>query len=211
MAACDANYCFTFVDVGQYGRISDGGVFAPTFLARKLENDPNFLPPESNVSNSNRILPYVFVGDEAFPLKRYLMRPFPGRDLVREKRVFNYRLSRARRCIENAFGILAARWRVMLTTMPLLPDNAAWVTLACCCLHNFLMKVEMQNANRVYCPSSFSDRPYAGGAIDEGVARSYNLLDPLEAIPDINTPDQIRNSFTSYFNNEGAVSWQRNV
>lgn len=92
MAACDANYCFTFVDVGQYGRISDGRVFAP-FLARKLKNDPNFLPPESNLSNSNRILPYVFVGDEAFPLKRYLMRPFPGRDLVRQKRVFNYRLS----------------------------------------------------------------------------------------------------------------------
>lgn len=43
MAACDASYCFMFVDVGQYERISDGGVFASTYLVRKLQNDPFYL------------------------------------------------------------------------------------------------------------------------------------------------------------------------
>ena len=51
-----------------------------------------------------RMLPFVLVGDEAFPLKEYLMKPYPGRDLNEERRVYNYSLSRARRVIENAFG-----------------------------------------------------------------------------------------------------------
>ena len=45
-------------------------------------------------------MPYVIVEDEAF----HLLRPYPGKDLSIDKRIINYRLSRARRISENAFG-----------------------------------------------------------------------------------------------------------
>ena len=67
------------------------------------------IPPPSILPNdsSNITFPYTLVGDEAFPLRAFMMRPFPGRALDSEtKRVYNYRLSRARRVIENSFGKL---------------------------------------------------------------------------------------------------------
>lgn len=63
------------------------------------------LPANEAVAGGERELPYVFIADEAFPLKEHLMRPFPGAQLVTEnKKIYNYRLSRARRVVENAFG-----------------------------------------------------------------------------------------------------------
>lgn len=48
------------------------------------------------------------------------------------------RLSRARRCSENAFGVLGARFQIFETAMRYDPDEAARITMACCCLHNII-------------------------------------------------------------------------
>ena len=61
----------------------------------------------------------VFLGDDAFALKRFMMKPFPQQGLTREKRVYNYRHSKARRISENLFEILANRWRVFFTIINL--------------------------------------------------------------------------------------------
>ena len=58
------------------------------------------------------------------------------------ERRFNYRLSRARRVVENAFGILANRFRCMHTTMCMDPDRVDLIVMACCILHN-MRRTEM--------------------------------------------------------------------
>jgi hypothetical protein len=53
---------------------------------------------------------YSFIGDEAFGVSEHMLRPYFGKHLDVAKKIFNYRLCRAGRCIECAFGILA-KWR----------------------------------------------------------------------------------------------------
>ncbi|XP_036143346.1 protein ALP1-like [Monomorium pharaonis] len=82
------------------------------------------IPQPAAVGEEGLILPYCLVGDEAFLLKPYLLRPYPGRGLTPKQDVYNYRLSRARRTIENTFGILASQWRVYRKPIIAAPENA---------------------------------------------------------------------------------------
>ncbi|KAH8033671.1 hypothetical protein HPB51_015017 [Rhipicephalus microplus] len=98
MASCDASYKFTSVYIGCYGRESDGGVFAASQLGIFVDNGHKNLPAPCALPNGGPVLLYVFVADDAFPLKKNLMKPYPGTQAANSaKRIYNYRLSRARR------------------------------------------------------------------------------------------------------------------
>ena len=74
-------YRFTLVDIGQAGRFSDGGVFSNSQFSDALEyNELNLLDPRC-LPGSKKKFPYVLVADEVFPLKTYMMRLFPWRNL----------------------------------------------------------------------------------------------------------------------------------
>lgn len=117
MAVINANYEIISADVGTNGRVSDGGVFSnTTFGTAFKQNTLNFPKPSKPQFASNE-LPYVLVGDDAFQLTENLMKPYPHTSLSPQERIFNYRLSRARRIVENVFGILVARFGVLKNTI----------------------------------------------------------------------------------------------
>uniref|UniRef100_A0A915E3H5 DDE Tnp4 domain-containing protein n=1 Tax=Ditylenchus dipsaci TaxID=166011 RepID=A0A915E3H5_9BILA len=69
-----------------------------------------------------------------------MMKPFSGHGLSLERRIFNYRLSRCRRLIENVFGMLALKWRILLSGIGARPETADWIVKAAVCLHKFILE-----------------------------------------------------------------------
>ncbi|XP_031637791.1 uncharacterized protein LOC116350190, partial [Contarinia nasturtii] len=142
MALVDANYKFTYIDVGCKGRISDGGVFNRSSLYHAIENNLLNIPSPYCLPGTTIETPYVIVADDAFALKSYIMKPFNFRNQDKSQQVFNYRLSRARRMVESAFGIMAARFRLLRTNIEISENNVKLCVLAICVLHNFLVSDE---------------------------------------------------------------------
>jgi len=101
------------VEVGHEGSAGDAGIFRESDLRRNLEDGHLDVPPPTPLPGDNIPMPYYLIGDGAFALRETMMTPFSGRRAVggppREERIFNYRLSRARRGVECSFGILSQR------------------------------------------------------------------------------------------------------
>ncbi|XP_061925526.1 uncharacterized protein LOC133664703 [Entelurus aequoreus] len=137
LALVDADYRFRCVEVGDFG-----GVYSGSDLGIQMEKSALHVPPPRSLPGAAHIgdVPHLMAGDTAFPLKPYLMRPYPGQKLTHKKRIFNYRLSRARRVAGDSFGILACRWRILQRRINLQPQNVQTLVMAACILHNFLLE-----------------------------------------------------------------------
>lgn len=97
MAVVDFDYNFVSIDVGSYGKDCDSAVFKKTQFWKSLIDNTLNIPTPCLIPNTDYVLPYVFVGDEAFALHTNLLRPYGGKELTKEQKIFNYRLTRARR------------------------------------------------------------------------------------------------------------------
>ena len=208
MALVNANYEFIYADIGSNGRISDGGVWRDCSLNLKLEKQELAIPNDQLLPNSSIIAPYVFVADDAFPLKQNILKPYPHRSQTKSEIIFNYRLSRARRTVENAFGILANRFRVLLTPINLSPSKVESITLTCIVLHNFL---------RIKYPSEYISRTcidqenLENGEVCPGSWRREETLGNINSTHGGRNSDAgkaVRKLMESYFMNEGKVCWQ---
>ena len=138
LALVDGNYKFRWVEVGAGGASSDAQIWNTCSLKEAIDDETIGIPPDEPLPHDDRDIPYFVIGDAAFALRTTLMKPFGAKPLTMEERIFNYRLSRARRCVENAFGILANRFRCFLSAMAQVPSTVETIVLACLCIHNLL-------------------------------------------------------------------------
>lgn len=139
MAVANAKHEILMVDVGINGRMSDGGVIRHTKFGEMFLCNSLGIPEPTNISSPNSRLPFVFVGDDAFTISENLLKPYTSRTgkLDIQEQIFNYRLSRACRVVENEFGSLTATFGVFQRDILLVPEKAQTIVLACCYLHFF--------------------------------------------------------------------------
>ena len=206
-AMVDAEYRFVWADVEGSGSCSDAQIFNQSELKEGLELDniagwprPDPLPADT------QDVPYFIVGDDAFSLRNYLMKPYSTKNLTQEERIFNYRLSRARRVVENAFGILANRFQVLLSTMQHHAETVRLIVKACLLLHNLMRTRFPVLQNRLV------DREQGNGTMEPGEWRQgRNLMDTLQ-VQAPNTASREgkkqRNLIKHWCNSIGSVPWQ---
>ncbi len=189
MAIADANLSFIMIDVGAYGSQGDSTIFQDSPLGRKLYTGTLNLPPPQCLPNTSTLpQPFTFVADEAFRLHTNLQRPFPQRNLDPRRRVYNYRLSRCRRSVECAFGILANKWKVFHTPILVEPDFGDDIIKACCILHNFVRRRDGYNFEDTLTHPCADIRNFGPGISGTGPG--------------------VREVFADYFMGVGAVPFQ---
>lgn len=97
-----------------YGSSGDARIYNASEFLEMVQDGSIGFPDPQPFPNDTVDMPFFLVGDDAFSLSENMQKPYGHRVLTREERILNYRLSRARRVSENAFGILANRFQVII-------------------------------------------------------------------------------------------------
>lgn len=140
LAMIDANYKFVAIDVGSYGKEGDSGIFLKSTMGQQILNGVFKFPEDCALPGTDIIVPHVILGDQAFRLHKHILRPFSQKAARGDnsKTIFNYRLSRARRVTENAFGLLSQVFRMFYQPINIAPTTVDDLIIVTCCLHNIL-------------------------------------------------------------------------
>ena len=187
MALVDADYRFIWVDVGSNGSAGDAQVFNGGQLRQAIVTGSLNFPPPDALPNDDKEMPYFIIGDDAFALQKWMMKPFSLRNLTKSQRIYNYILSRARRIVEN------------VTT----------ITLTCVTLHNLLRNKSKSNViiedqeddDHQMIPGAWrNDTPLTDGV--SGFARNTSSIGAKMQ----------RDYLCAYYNSEaGSVPWQNDM
>ena len=126
---------FTDVCIGWSGCVHDARMFSNSGILRKRSNEQLFQNYTRTINGHN--LPFVIVGDPAYPLLPWLIKLYQDYvGMSQKQRHFNFRLRKARITVKHPFGRLKSRLALFAKTHRLPPGQCAHVIAACVMLHN---------------------------------------------------------------------------
>ncbi|XP_069821244.1 uncharacterized protein [Dendropsophus ebraccatus] len=142
LAVADTSYRFVALELCMYE--GDPSLLRRSMIGRSLAAGSLHIPPDKSLPGSQSApLPHVFAAGKTFPLSSHILQPYTAEsDLSIPQKIFNYRLSRARRPAQCAFSLLAKKWQIFLKPIPLAVDFAMTVVKAACVLHNYVLRRE---------------------------------------------------------------------
>ena len=141
LAIVDARGIFTAVNIGQPASVGDGAAFNRSKIKARLESGAwlprTFSRRFRNAFGRGRVMvrPFI-VADAAFSLCAYMMKAYNNPPMHCPQHGYNYCHIRTRRVVENAFGRLKGRFRVLKQGKLNDPRWVMQITKVCCALHN---------------------------------------------------------------------------
>ena len=211
LALVDAEYMFIWIELGGKGHMSDSQIFTDSELFECLEDGSLGLPPSCPLPGETEPdIPYFILGDDAFALKSYMMKPYSRRGMTDEERICNYRISRGRRVVENAFGILSNRFRCLLGTLEQKVENVRNLVETAVVLHNLLRQSVVMAANEVdhedeehnFVPGAWRHGPHWEDVPQPPPTGNLATVDARRQ------RDHLRDYFVS---SVGSVDWQQRM
>ena len=176
----------------QFGNRGTISAFAHRHIGRKLESNLLGIPGSRPLPNdeNGKCMSFVVVGDEAFALSEHVLRPYPNRNLSVQQRLYNYRLARARRMVQCAFGILANKWSIFHRPLDVMPEFCDSIVKACRILHDFVRR---------------NDGFHLEGTLNES---NFEIIQATGTRGNVKGK-HVRDYFAKYFTSpHGAVPWQ---
>ncbi|XP_062409140.1 uncharacterized protein LOC134100105 [Sardina pilchardus] len=135
-AVVDHKLKFWDINVGRPGKVHDARVFSLSSLCER--GSAGTLLPQYTEMFEGVDIPLFLLGDSAYPLLNWLMKPYPeGGRVTPQQLNFNHRLSQARMAVERAFGRLKGRWRCLYKECEAHITFVSRIVSACCVLHNY--------------------------------------------------------------------------
>ena len=131
----DSRYLFRDIVVGWPGSVHDARVLSNSEVY-KLGNDGALFPDIKETILGQDIHPCI-LGDPAYPLLPWLLKPFPeNQNTPTKHRRFNYRLSRPRMTVEDTFGRWKGRFPRFAKRIDMKVEGVVHLVAASCILHN---------------------------------------------------------------------------